>query len=159
MTGTPLPIAMTAADGTFNATSESITASVDTTGLANGRHLLYVRSQDAAGNWGPVSAAFIYIVDPETAPTISGNVTAADTGLPLAASVSAGGSFNTTTEADGSYTLLLVSGTYDITATPDSPDYAAATVSGIAAADRAGYYSGFCPVSVLRCFQRRCRRR
>lgn len=134
---------MTAADGNFNATSEAVSAALDTTGLSNGRHLIYVRGQDSAGNWGPVSAAFLFIVDPETAPTIAGTVTAADTGLPLTASVSAGGSFNTTTAGDGSYSLLLVSGTYDVTATPDSPDYAAATASGLSAADEQDIVQNF----------------
>ncbi|MDH3588596.1 MAG: M14 family zinc carboxypeptidase, partial [Gammaproteobacteria bacterium] len=126
---------MTASDGAYNADSEAVTATVDTTGLAQGRHTLFVRAQDTSGNWGPVSAAFLYIVDPATAPTVAGNVTAADTGQPLAAGISAGAPFDTNTAGDGSYSLLLVSGNYDITATPDSPDYASATVSDIVAID------------------------
>lgn len=32
---------------------------VDTSSLAGGRHLVFVRAQDAAGSWGPVTAAFL----------------------------------------------------------------------------------------------------
>src|SRR3990172_3266246 len=39
------------ADGAFDATIESLTANVDTTGWTPGRHILFVESQDADGNW------------------------------------------------------------------------------------------------------------
>lgn len=37
----------------------SVVGVVDTSSLPGGRHLVFVRAQDAAGNWGPVSAAFL----------------------------------------------------------------------------------------------------
>jgi carboxypeptidase T len=49
---------MTPADGNFNSKVENVTASVDTTGLSEGRHMLFVRGQDADGNWGAFSAIF-----------------------------------------------------------------------------------------------------
>ncbi len=64
-TTTPIAYPMTAVDGSFNQTIEAATANVDTSGLSQGRHMLFVRGQDAAGNWGPVSAAFLTIIDPE----------------------------------------------------------------------------------------------
>jgi carboxypeptidase T len=51
--------AMAAGDGVFNATSEGVTASIDTTGWAVGRYLLMVEGQDSAGNWGAPSAVFL----------------------------------------------------------------------------------------------------
>ena len=48
-------------DGTFNATSEGLTGLVDTTGWCPGQHALFVESQDAAGSWGPPSAAFVKV--------------------------------------------------------------------------------------------------
>ncbi len=128
---TPQP--MTASDGALDSSSESVTATIDTSALAEGKHTIYIRSQDSAGSWGAVSAAFLYIVDPATAPVVTGTVTAADTGQPLQATVSAGTPFETGTAGDGSYSLLLVSGTYDVTATPDSPDYAPASATGLTA--------------------------
>ncbi|WP_181234492.1 M14 family zinc carboxypeptidase [Enhygromyxa salina] len=53
--------AMTASDGVFNATSEGVTTSIDTTGWTVGRYLLMVEGQDAAGNWGAPSAVFLDI--------------------------------------------------------------------------------------------------
>ncbi len=52
---------MGASDGTFNSTTENITVSVNTTGWSNGRHTLYIRSKDAANNWGAVSAIFLTV--------------------------------------------------------------------------------------------------
>jgi carboxypeptidase T len=55
------PIAMSASDGAFNASNENVTASINTSGWNLGRHTVYVRGRDAAGNWGPVSAIWITI--------------------------------------------------------------------------------------------------
>ncbi len=65
--------AMTASDGAFNATVENVTATVDTTGLAEGRHILFVRGQDASGNWGAFSAIFL-TVTPCIAPASVGGL-------------------------------------------------------------------------------------
>lgn len=54
-------VPMAAADGSFNTTVENVAATVDTTGLASGRHILFVEAQDAAGNWGPPTAVFLTI--------------------------------------------------------------------------------------------------
>lgn len=54
-------IAMSASDGNFNSTAENVTASVNTAGWSNGRHTLFLRSKDANGNWGAVSAIFLTV--------------------------------------------------------------------------------------------------
>jgi hypothetical protein len=69
-------IAMNAADGSFNATSENVTASINTTGLSEGRHTIFVRGRDAGGNWGPVSAAFLTISATSPTPTPTATATA-----------------------------------------------------------------------------------
>jgi len=61
--GTPT-FSMTAADGTFNSTVEPIVASVNTSGLAPGRHTLFVESRDASGAWGPPTAIFFTVQQP-----------------------------------------------------------------------------------------------
>ena len=58
----PRPLA--AADGSFNSTTEALTGTVDTAGLATGKHIVYVRARDTSGTWGPVSAVFLNIVPP-----------------------------------------------------------------------------------------------
>ena len=57
----PVPISMSATDGTFDSTVEAVNAAIDTTGWTEGQYILMVRGQDAAGNWGPFSAVFLYI--------------------------------------------------------------------------------------------------
>ena len=53
---------MQAADGTFDSTVETLTATIDTTGLATGRHTVFVESQDTDGNWGVATAVFLDVV-------------------------------------------------------------------------------------------------
>lgn len=121
---------LTAVDGNFNSPIETGRGVLDTTGLGTGRHTLFVRGQDALGNWGPVSAAFLYVLDPAVSPTIGGQVTAADSGLPLTATVQTDAVFQTTTNpVTGLYEMLVISGTYEVTAVPVSPDYAPQTVT------------------------------
>jgi hypothetical protein len=56
---TPVPLA--AADDAFDSPVETVLAELDTSALAPGRHTLYLRGQDDAGRWGPVSAAFFTV--------------------------------------------------------------------------------------------------
>jgi hypothetical protein len=56
------PIGLTPADGAFNTPVETAQATLDTTGLADGRHTVFVRGQDSLDYWGPVSAAFLCIL-------------------------------------------------------------------------------------------------
>ncbi|MCV2350750.1 M14 family zinc carboxypeptidase [Paucibacter sp. Y2R2-4] len=60
---------MAPSDGTFDSSVEAARASIDTSGWKPGRHIVFVRGRDAAGNWGAFSAVFIHI-DPQasTAP-------------------------------------------------------------------------------------------
>lgn len=53
--------ALGAADGGFNAKTEALSGTIDTTGLSSGRHLVYVRARDASNTWGPFSASFLVI--------------------------------------------------------------------------------------------------
>lgn len=57
----PVALPLTAADGSFDSGVEDATAVVATADLTPGKHILYVRGQDAAGNWGAVSAVFLEI--------------------------------------------------------------------------------------------------
>ena len=59
-----VPNAMVAADGSFNSSIEAVTTTLSTTGWSVGQHTLFVRSRDAATNWGPVGAVFINVVVP-----------------------------------------------------------------------------------------------
>lgn len=54
-------IAMTASDGSFNVTRETATASLGTTGLGIGRHIVYVQGTDASGLSGSPNAVLLNI--------------------------------------------------------------------------------------------------
>jgi hypothetical protein len=58
---TPIPLPMTAVDGSFDSPVETAEATIDTTGLSLGQHIIFVRGQDANGNWGTISAIFLEI--------------------------------------------------------------------------------------------------
>ena len=57
---------MTAVDGAFDAVSETVRATLNTSGWTPGDHLALVESQDTDGNWGVPSATLIHIIGPMT---------------------------------------------------------------------------------------------
>jgi hypothetical protein len=68
-------------DGVFNAATETGYADIPLTtvaGMTNGSHTIYVRGQDAAGNWGAAGPAATLVVDKQ-APTISAATLSAST--------------------------------------------------------------------------------
>ncbi len=69
------PYSMSAADGTFSSTSEYLEATVDTSELTEGRHTLWVRAQDSAGNWGPPAPVWLTIRSSQITPTPSPTAT------------------------------------------------------------------------------------
>ncbi len=58
-------VALTPTDGSFDSSTENVTGSLPTAGLADGRHLVFVVGRDASGAAGPVSAGWL---DVGTAP-------------------------------------------------------------------------------------------
>ena len=63
-------IAMSASDGNFNSTIENVEATIDTTGLSDGKHIIFVRGQDANGNWGAFSAIFLNVTGGSPPPPV-----------------------------------------------------------------------------------------
>jgi hypothetical protein len=62
---------MTASDGSFNSTVEGIQATIDTTGLSGGRHIIFVEARDANNNWGVPTAIFLNVNAPDYAVTLT----------------------------------------------------------------------------------------
>lgn len=126
---TPMPLA--AADGAFDEPFEELTGSLDTGVLADGVHPVWVAARDAAGNWGPLSAALLAVVDPADDPLIEGTVTGAGSGAPLAARVSVGPFATVADPSTGAYALRVPAGTWDVVARAElhAPRTAAAVVA------------------------------
>ncbi len=59
------PLALAPQDGAFNTPDEVAQGVLDTTSLGAGRHMLFVRGQDTAGNWGVSGAAFLWVGAPQ----------------------------------------------------------------------------------------------
>ena len=72
---------MAAVDGNLDAPVEEVAATIETAGWAPGRHTIWVRGRDAAGNWGPPSAVWVEV---EGDAAVAGRVTASESGEPLA---------------------------------------------------------------------------
>lgn len=58
------PIALNAADGSFDSASEALVATLNTAGLAPGRHIVYVRGRDSTGAEGAISAVWLNLLAP-----------------------------------------------------------------------------------------------
>jgi hypothetical protein len=80
------PIAMQPVDGAFNAMTENVEASLDSTGLPPGRHIIFVRGRGVSSyeghpSWGPITAAFLDVVTgvatstPTSTPTFTPTLT------------------------------------------------------------------------------------
>ncbi len=52
---------LAAVDGSFDGLVERCAAALPSDGISPGRHVVYVRGQDAAGHWGPFSAGLLAI--------------------------------------------------------------------------------------------------
>ncbi|MFC2037525.1 M14 family zinc carboxypeptidase [Chloroflexota bacterium] len=63
-TTAPITYSMAAVDGNFGEVVEKVEATIDTTGLSSGQHIIFVRGQDADGQWGALSAVFFHIAEP-----------------------------------------------------------------------------------------------
>lgn len=124
---------MTASDGPFDEKIEQVEASLDTTGLDSGRHLIYIESMDADDNWGVTSAAFLYVVEPGVSPVIEGYVHDASTNSPIEANISASIFSTTSDPTTGYFNMTVISGTYDMVAEADG--FTPAYENGVVAVD------------------------
>ena len=105
---TPAPAAypMAPLDGAFNQPVENVRATIDTSSLSAGRHIVFVRGQDAAGNWGAFSAAFFTVtvaLPPQLTIGKSASADRAEAGMPLSYTLTitnAGGPAGTVTLTD-----------------------------------------------------------
>ncbi|MGB8379229.1 MAG: M14 family zinc carboxypeptidase [Rhodanobacteraceae bacterium] len=117
--------AMSATDGAFDSPIEDAAVLLDTTGLASGRHLVYVQGTSVNGQGGTPDATFIEVAQPDEIGDITGVVSDSVSGEPLAADIDFlrqdDGTHHTTTSAadSGVYDENLRGGTFDLTVSAD----------------------------------------
>ncbi len=126
-------IALDAADGSWGGTSEEVVATLDTSGLDAGQHYVLVHGQNTAGDWGPFTAVFLYVLEPGVSPVIQGYVRDANTNAPLAATVKAGAFQAESDPETGFYSMMVLAGTYDLTAAADG--FAVSSINDVTAED------------------------
>lgn len=128
-------LALDAGDGAFDSPAETATGSLDSSGLGQGTHLLYVQGVDAEGNAGTPNAAFVEIAPADQIATLNGTITARADGAPIAASVTlsnpTSGERRTTDSqpGDGHYVRTMLAGTVDVHVS--APGHLSESVSGL----------------------------
>ncbi|ABC31555.1 predicted carboxypeptidase [Hahella chejuensis KCTC 2396] len=120
-------VALSASDGSYNSKTEGVTGVIDTTGMSEGKHIVYVRGKDASGAWGAVSAVFLVIdSDPTIPPAEYCDAASNSSSDEWISSVQVGGFLKTSgaskysdfTEAQGGEVVSLVKGGNSVTFTP-----------------------------------------
>jgi hypothetical protein len=122
---------MSPSDGAFDASVEVVQVAVDTAGWAAGRHILFVEGQDADGNWGAPTAAFVWFLDSAIVGTVwdgeaGGVIEGAAVGL-TADSLEQ----EQLTGPDGHYTFAVFSGTHTLAAS--APGYLSPVLTQVVA--------------------------
>jgi hypothetical protein len=120
-------IPMDAVDGNYDAlqnTWEPVKSTIDTSSLENGNHTIYVRGMDIGKQWSANKSAILIV---ESYGYINGTVTNATSPI-HGAIVSANGA-NNNTDANGKYSLKLITGTYTVN-TSKLPEYYGNSSSG-----------------------------
>ena len=120
---TAIPLGAT--DGSFNQTTESLSGTIATTGLSQGKHLVFVRAKASSGQWGPVTAQFLKVTNVVTP---GNNETEPNNGIGTANAVASPGTWNgnagSSSDSDYFVVNLPAGKTLTATLTPNaSSDY------------------------------------
>ena len=112
--------ALAAGDGAFDSSVETGSVALPTTGLAAGRHFVYVQATDTNASAGTPNAAFFDVADASDIGTIEGTVVAASDQSPLAATITLSSETGSETHraqtdsATGDYVLHAFPGQFDV---------------------------------------------
>ena len=122
---------MQPADGSFDSFTEPVQATLDTTGLTLGRHIVYVRGNGGTPynghmNWGPVSAMFVDVVDPGSitpTPMPTATATATATTPPPTSTTPPATAISTSTSTPGTPVVTPTPTACTLTFTDVPPDH------------------------------------
>ena len=122
-------VAMTAADGAFNASIENIQGTISTTGLVSGNYTAYITAEDTSSQTGPVYAQGFSVVTPAEAATIQGQVTDAITRQPVDMASLRFNNAAGLSNAQGQFDLLALAETADLEVSANG--YLTSTISDL----------------------------
>ena len=108
------PINLSATDGSFDATVEAFSGSIDTTGFALGQHVFYIQATDVAGVTGVLYARYFNVVNAADLGTLSGTITDATTNLPIDAVMLNYNGLQASSDASGHYSFSSLASTADL---------------------------------------------
>ncbi|MFC3193576.1 M14 family zinc carboxypeptidase [Marinicella sediminis] len=112
--GTATAVSLSASDGNFNSKTENFNGTVATAGLSEGRYTLWLEATDATGTTGVPSAVFVDVIDPANIGTVSGQVTDALTGAPVAQALLSYAGIQDSTDQQGQYSIQTAATTSDL---------------------------------------------
>jgi carboxypeptidase T len=113
----------TAMSGTFGGTTANISATIDTSGLPNGRHLLLVQGKNDSTHWGVLSSLFFTVTGSviTPSPTPQWPLTPSATPRPSSTRTSTSTSVPVTSTRTPTATATALSATNTATGTPYTP--------------------------------------
>ncbi len=126
-------INLPAQDGSYNSSSEFFAGTLPLSGLASGRHMVWLTATDADGITGIPSAVFVDIIDPALMGILNGIVTEQGSGLAI---TSAQVNFDQTivhTDSNGFYEIQATARSADLTVSKASyqmQTFPAVTITG-----------------------------
>ncbi len=106
-------------DGSFDSAVESAVASLSSNGLAQGQHTVFAQAIGEDTQRGPVSAAFLYVLDPATTGNLTGRVLINGTQTPVANALISAGPYQTRSDGSGQYRLDLPASDYTVKVSAD----------------------------------------
>ncbi|MCX7554619.1 M14 family zinc carboxypeptidase [Marinicella sp. S1101] len=105
---------MVASDGVFDSKTEAFNGVLDSSGLSEGRHIVWFEATDSAGVTGVPHAVFVDVLDPGNIATLSGTVTDGDTSAAIEAATVSYDGITVMTDASGSYSIQTAATTSDL---------------------------------------------
>jgi carboxypeptidase T len=107
-------VGLAATDGAFDSKTEAFSGSVPTTGLAEGRYVLWLEATDTSGITGVPAAVFVDVIDPANIGTVAGVVRDSLTFQAVEQAVLTYDGLQVSSDQNGQYSLQTAATTSDL---------------------------------------------
>ncbi len=121
--------ALTATDGGFDATMETFSGTIDSTGFNTGKNLIYVQATDSNNKTGGTFAEFVDVVNLTDVAQLNGQITNAATGQGVPQALIQINQSNAFSDATGEYNQLVQPGASDLVVSAEG--FTTQTISGL----------------------------